>query len=199
MSTEIKITLPDSIALACGGSELTFKTADLPTETMAHCLNVGLARVASYSYSSRKAAAKKAADESGQPFVWLDKTHTALVDEIRTRFMDGDWSRASGGGFAVSDPVTKHAHDAAKAFMVAKWRDATGVKTIADLYAKADKAREYINESRNDKTGDLRYTWDESAVATFVEATEDKLHFRRDAEAAIAKLSDTDVDLGDLI
>ena len=70
---------------------------------------------------------------------------------------------------------------------------------MSALAYKSDKARDYINESRNDKTGDLRYTWDESAVAAFVEATESKLHFRRDAEAAVAKLSATDVDLGDLI
>lgn len=184
MTTKINLVLPATIELSSGGATITLPTADVPTETFQHAMEVGLARLASYGYSSVKAASKKAFEDAnpGKTHTWLDKDHESLLADIRTRFLDGDWESRRASGVSMSlDPVAKEAHRLAKDFMLTTWKNLTGESTIAKIYEKRDSARDFFNES------DGRYVWIESAIAKWLDDNEAKVGFRAQAADIVAK------------
>lgn len=188
---QINIEIPDTFALAIGGDNVTFRAEDIPTETWSHFMSAGMARVASYTYSSPKAAARKAFEETnpGKTFTWLPTDHDKLRDDVVRKIKEGDWGRAASGGITL-DPVGKIAHDLAKAKLMAEWVKLTGEKTIKKIYAMRESAREFFNES------DGVYRWNESRVAAFIDEFDAKLHFRADAEARHKMLNESEIDLG---
>lgn len=201
----ININVPDSFTLSIGGESKSFKASDVAQETWEHFLWTGAARVASYSYSSVKAAACKTDDGGNDPARWTDDMHEAQVRDVFNRIVNGDWSRR--GTSAPSDPVGALANRLAIEAITGKFVIAAGLKpgvsykmaTIRDNLPKEGKTKLAKYGEFGGKNGNT-FTWSQDAIAAYVEANglRDEAKRQLDEAAKLAESADVASVLDDL-
>jgi hypothetical protein len=171
----INFEFPDRVTVKCAGRDVDVDVTTMAPESIAFVFRYGF-RVMGDRVNGAANAAKKAGA------AWLPSDFESAITDVVKRLYDGTIAESARGSGGVSlDPIAKEAHALAKAFMLKVWKAKTGEATIAKMYAARDTVRDFFTES------DGRYTWREDKVAEFIDANEDKLGFRADAERIMAK------------